>query len=647
VSAPVEKPWTDVVAAEALRMFPPKVRTAILNTPEFHERFDVGGDAVLTLNITGAKFLRSTLFEICRRILNGDAAEGEIASKQGEVWNVTAAEPFGIKLSRANSSVILQEMSCLSPASEVRIAWFVDQAGAYGVMDAHLAEWRGRLTERPLADDEVGSLLDELRFTPPHVFTVIREHLQRGSFGPLDLVPGDIRYFERLTGASDRGSGLQELFATTVAAQVGRLLDGRSDEGVKAVFLLASHSLLADLVDVSAIPRQTVVDSFVWIASHGDRVSQVGAIECGLRILNEYPELEASVAAMTRALVVDDPADRGGRLRLASALVAFVEGEIARRRIVPGRPPFWRRLSSIAHASVIEREVIRRQLNVESIAKWALNSGGSWYYLQTLVDLRREPRWFPDFISPEQLKAEWLGRVAAAAERYRDNVPPGELDALLWGKDGDSVKSRLALPEAWLPGPLEGGMEAVRELPSDLEAQIRASLEAQELTPASFFGLVNAALIVRVDSELSQAAAQGLRRVGYRLRQFGENKDPFPFLNALAKVAAVTRSKELAGEVRVLVRAARHRSSEKLSPEAMSRVALVAAAAVADESAWGSFLGEWLTELAFLEMTLDEAVNLRSQLHMLLHIDPTLWETCGRADAAVGAYLDSSSAAVP
>jgi hypothetical protein len=79
----------------------------------------------------------------------------------------------------------------------------------------------------------------------------------------------------------------------------------------------------------------------------------------------------------------------------------------------------------------------------------------------------------------------------------------------------------------------------------------------------------------------------------------------------------------------------------------MSRIALVAAAAVADERAWGSFLGEWLTELAFLEMTIDDAVNLRSQLHTLLHIDPTLWETCGRADAAVEAYLDSSSAAVP
>jgi hypothetical protein len=460
-------------------------------------------------------------------------------------------------------------------------------------------------------------------------------------------VPGDVRYFERLTGAPQREIGLQEFFATTVAAQVRRLLDGRTDQGLKAVFLLSSHSLLADLVDVSAIPRQTVVDAFLWIASHGDRVSQVGAIECGLRILKEWPELEASLTAMTRALVLDDPTDFGGRLQLASALIALVEGEIARRHVAPGRAPFWRRLSAIAHASVIEREVIRRRLDMESVARWALNSGGSWYYLQTLVDLRREPRWFPDFISGEQLRAEWLGRVASAAERYRDNVPAGELTALLWATDANSVKSRIALPEAWLPGPLEGGMEAVRELPSDLEAHIRSSLEAQDLSPRSFFGLVNAALIVRVDSELSEAAAHGLRRVGYRLRQFGETEDPFPFLYALAKVAAVTRSKELTDEVRVLVRAERHRGAQRLSPEAISRIALVAAAAIADQSGWRSFLGEWLNELAFLEMTLDEAVNLRSQLQMLLHIDPILWETCGRADAAIGAYLDSCSAAVP
>jgi hypothetical protein len=330
-----------------------------------------------------------------------------------------------------------------------------------------------------------------------------------------------------------------------------------------------------------------------------------------------------------------------------SGLVALVEGEVARRSIARGRPPFWRRLVTIAHACTLEREVLARGLELAGIAKWALNSGGSLYYLQTLVDLRREPRWFPDLLAADQLKAEWIGRVWSAAERHRDSVPAGELSEILWGEGATSIKSQLVFPNAWLPGPLEGGVEAVRDLPAELEAGIRASLEAEELTPTSFYGLVNASLLLRVDSRLSGLAAEGLRRIGYQLRQVNANDDPFPLLHGLAKVAAVTRSAELAGEVRILVRAVRRGRSKRLSPEACARIALVASGANSEQSGWAKSIGEWLTELAFSEMTIEEAVSLQSDVHMLLHIDPDLWGTCGRAEAALAAFVASMPDSAP
>ena len=39
------------------------------------------------------------------------------------------------------------------------------------------------------------------------------------------------------------------------------------------------------------------------------------------------------------------------------------------------------------------------------------------------------------FHLPQQLKAEFVGRIAGAAERYRANVPDGALSSLLWGAD--------------------------------------------------------------------------------------------------------------------------------------------------------------------------------------------------------------------
>ena len=106
-------------------------------------------------------------------------------------------------------------------------------------------------------------------------------------------------------------------------------------------------------------------------------------------------------------------------------------------------------------------------------------------------------------------------------------------------------------------------------------------------------------------------------------------------------VSAVSRSKELADEVRILARGARRREGKKLSPEASARIALIAAAAHQDETTWSSFVGEWLTELGFADMTADQATALQGWLYILFHLEPRFWENCGRGEAALAAFVAS------
>lgn len=42
--------------------------------------------------------------------------------------------------------------------------------------------------------------------------------------------------------------------------------------------------------------------------------------------------------------------------------------------------------------------------------------------MQSLIDLYKEPRWQPDLVSPEQLKAEILARIANTAQKHRGNI---------------------------------------------------------------------------------------------------------------------------------------------------------------------------------------------------------------------------------
>jgi hypothetical protein len=347
---------------------------------------------------------------------------------------------------------------------------------------------------------------------------------------------------------------------------------------------------------------------------------------------------------MVHGFLADDPDDTEGRPTLLCSLIVMVEGELARTGIARRQPPFWRRLAAIAHASVIEREIIAINISRSAFNEWAMQSCGRLYYLQSFVDLRSEPRWLPDFVLPGQLKAECIGRIVGAAHSNSEKIQTAELKTLLLGQESGGVQSHLRLPFAFLPGPLEGGIESIAVMPNDIESELRKKLDAEELTPQSFVPLVNSALIYRIGPQLAQLAAQVLRRAKHQLRQVRAQNETFSLLSGLATVAAVTRSSELAEEVRILVRVIRRRPGIDITLDDAIRIAMIAAAGYSDRDKWCKCLGEWLTELAFEDMTREQAVFFRQHLDILCQLEPNLWETCARAEAACAAFVASAAA---
>jgi hypothetical protein len=118
----------------------------------------------------------------------------------------------------------------------------------------------------------------------------------------------------------------------------------------------------------------------------------------------------------------------------------------------------------------------------------------------------------------------------------------------------------------------------------------------------------------------------------------------FTLLSGLATVAAVTRSSELAEEVRILTRVTRSRPGNDISPLEAMKIALIAAAAYSDSSRWCRIVGDWFTELAFEEMSRDTALALGQHIQTLCMLEPKLWETCARANAACTAFAASAAA---
>ena len=483
-----------------------------------------------------------------------------------------------------------------------------------------------------------------MRLTPLFVAGAIANHFRGETISMASLVPSDIRYFERLVGELNSQTDLRGFVAATAIPLIRDLIQREPFGGLKRAFLLSSNASIVQAIALDRLPRDDVLRFYKWLEENGDRISQLGGIECALAHLDSFPELETSVVKMVQSFLADNPENDEGRFKLLCSLIVMVEGVLAQIGIARRRPPFWRRLATIAHASVIEREVIATRTPPSTFHKWAVQAVGQLYYLQSFIDLRSEPRWHPDFVLPDQLKAECIGRIAGAAHANAAKIQSAELKALLLEQSSGSIKSQLSFPFAFLPGPLEGGVEPIAEMPTEIEAELRAGLEAEELTPKSFASLVNSALIFRIGPQLAQFAAEALRRVKYQLQQARAQNETFSLLNGLATVAAVTRSSELAEEVRILVRVFRRRPDVDIAPEDAMRIAMVAAAAYSDKSQWCKFVGDCLTELAFEDMPREKGAMLNRQINMLCQLEPFLWETCARAEAASTAFAASVAA---
>ena len=626
-----------VLALAALQYFPPSIRESLISDPVFRNSYGITEDALISFSEAGVSVQRSKLFDRIREVLADRSARPALKDEAGKEWRLELVEIDNerrVGLSHGERRLLLPDFYALSPNQTERLKSFDRDANDVNLSEEATKGWREILASRALADDEIDALHAEIKETPVRLAVLVGLEMEMGKGSLSTLVPRSERYFDRLVCEYRQSQNIADHAQVGAREHIRQLMSWRVYDGFLLSLLLSSHSSIASEIDTDQLEERDLIQAYEWLQKEGDRISQIGAIEIGLSILDKRPKIEPYLQAMIEQMR-DDSADDRGQFHLLSALIMLAEGELARTKILRGKPVFWRRLASIAQASLIERCIIKSHVDIAKFTEWATQARGHLFYLQTMADLRREPRWLPEYVSPRQLKAEFIGRILSAAQQNATKIHTLAMRELLFGEGSEGLKSLVEFPFPYLSGPLEGGLGLQVEPPAEILKAIEEQLSADVLRLRSFAALVNSALIYRLDSHQAQLAAKALRAVKHQLRQADSKEQLFTALSGLATVAAVTRSGELAEELRTLTRRWRHEPGRGLSAEEAMMIGLVAAAAHSELTDWCEFLGEWITELAFQSLELDEMERLHSQVEHLCHIVPELWRTCGRAEAAL------------
>lgn len=627
-----------LLALTALKFFPVSIRESLISDSSFRNRYGLSSDGQITFGDNEASFQTSGFYNSIREILKKRDTQQILLDTSERKWLLEVApvnNECRISLSHGEYKFSLPDLSAFSPDRTERLNAFKRIAEEVNLPEKAVNKWRKILYSAALQDDEFEELHNEIKETPIRIAKLVRSEIARGESSFSILVPRSSLYFNSLVGEYQQSLNIVEYANSVAQKHISQLMSWRAYDGFLLALLLSSHSSLPFAIDIDRLTEDDLVQAYNWLQVKGDRISQLGAIEIGLSILDKYPKIEPYIKNLIQQIRDDNCDADSSRFMLLSALIVLVDGELARTRILTGKPASWRRLASIAQASLIEREIISLPVDVANFSKWALQARAKIFYLQGMTDLRHEPRWQPDSVSPIQLKAEFIGRIINVANQNASKIEASTLRDLLFGESPESLQSMIEFPFPFLPGPLEGGIESQTDPSDDFLRIIEEQLSENSLQPTSFAALVNSALLFRFDSNQAELAVKAIRGVKYQLKQIGNKDELIYVLRGLATVASVTRSVELADELKILVRRYRHESVHKLSAEDTLWLGLIAAAAHSDLTNWCHFVGEWVTELAFQALQHDEIERLYSHLQQLFHIVPELWSTCGRADAAL------------
>ena len=357
-----------VLARTALNLTPPLIRDTLLEESSFRKEYGVITDPTISFPNSDISFQRSSLYDTVRKVLSGTTKKEVIYTKK-QKWELKDISKKGelpnLSLFCGEKSFSLSTFVTLSPYRDTRLR-FLDKV----VSDVNLPNnasdpWRNILSQRALEDDEVDAFHSEFLDTPVARARSINRDVKTRQGSISSLVPTSRRYFERLVGEYDGSASIHDYASGSGRKLFDQLSAWQLYDGFLYSLFLSSHASLTEGINVDQLNSEDLVRAFEFLDKHGDRISQLGAIEVGLRVLPSRPEIEQALIHLIEQIRDDDIGGQSSDFKFLSALFCFVDGTLSQTRLLSEEPPFYRRLAALSQAALIQRQLMDVDVDID------------------------------------------------------------------------------------------------------------------------------------------------------------------------------------------------------------------------------------------------------------------------------------------
>lgn len=596
-------------------LFPQPVSSDLLSDSNFARSMGIVTDGTVNFG-EGVSFERNHLFNYLRKAHSSKESDPVVNDTQGVEWKIALIENETPVVSFTNNGRIIRsdKLWPLIVSQEEFREVLERKASLSNFSDSEISGIKSRFATNSPTNDDVVNLLADLDMSPYQRESLLKQLFHETVNDLSTLVPDDLRYFERIIGKFVNSKTIQEYSENELA----RFFNSRAKKEIETNdLLLCSHSAVSKLLAEHLKDSQ----SFEKIAAHAIATKHpillIACYEIGL--LNFQENSKVIIADIFTNLSSDNVREN---LNTLCSLLIFIEGELSRLQLYKGQPPFVRRLAALSHAALILKITLDEKIAFNQIEQWANQQRGLYFYSQTLVDLRKEPRWLPIYLSGEQFHNELFGRIGLA-------VPEISQDSLL-----DLVQNGLKSSEnyshlSFLPGPLEGN-SIPANIPAEFTEQIKVHLESTA-TLKSFNLLINSAQLWKIGEEQIERLTTLLGVAQHQLSDFHQDPNSvYQILNGLAQVACFSRSRKLASSLMILSRIYRDYLDVSEDIDNYLAMGIVASAAFEDQDEWAEYIGNWFSETALLPLDEKSISRAQAMIEIVCTIEPYLFYTCSR-----------------
>jgi hypothetical protein len=303
----------------------------------------------------------------------------------------------------------------LSPDPTKRLEFLEAYLQQRSLASVYANELRSKVGKQELNDDEFLAVAQTLVTSQESFIEAVRAHGRELTNS--DLLPEDDRHWDNLVAPLKNSKTLEEFIGDEM--EIERSLQIGNDP-VRAIYTTSLSYCAPGLVPIKkyrGVHVDAVLRAVERAAGFPDHFALVGAFEICADWVSRDERFKVAGAKILDQLFGDMDAlnESCGFFAAAFTMVLARLAQNKKRRC---HPPFWRRVTAGAQASLVVRAC--GVSDAGKVFKWALEHFGKPFVFSVLLEGADEARWKPDWLAPKYLVADAFGRVDMAM----NNIPP-------------------------------------------------------------------------------------------------------------------------------------------------------------------------------------------------------------------------------